>query len=109
MRAMVGPGQRSCYVELRKPTGSPDGYGQPPTTYQFVTNIWADIRGVTKMEYTASRQAEAAIDATIIIPYGTVLEADWIIFYQGEIYDIQSQSGVGYREGIRLLCRVRQR
>jgi SPP1 family predicted phage head-tail adaptor len=107
---MIGPGQRNRYVALYKPDAGQDGYGQPLSTYSFVGFVWADIRPVTQHEYVASRQTEARIDAVFRLPWRTArdVQATWIIVYDGQTYDIQSQGMIGYHEGLQLLTRVRQ-
>jgi SPP1 family predicted phage head-tail adaptor len=105
---MVGPGQRNRRVTLMQPTPGEDGYGQPLTTYSWVADVWADIRGATSREYTASRQTESAIDAVMRLPYRQDIQATWVVVYEGRLYDIQSQFEIGHREGIQLLTRERQ-
>lgn len=107
-RAAATAGARNNLVSLMQPDTTPDAYGQPPGTYLWVADVWADVRPTNAREYTASRQTEAAIDAVIKIPYRTDIKATWVVVYETRIYDIQSFSEIGYREGIQILARARE-
>jgi SPP1 family predicted phage head-tail adaptor len=101
-------GQRNNLVTLMKPDGLVDDYGQPSGNYVYVDKVWADVRPVNQREYSSSRQAEAAIDATIRLPFRGDVAATWIVMYGGQLYDIQSMAEVGYHEGLDIFARARQ-
>jgi SPP1 family predicted phage head-tail adaptor len=107
-RRAPAAGQRNNLVWLYKPDGVIDDYGQPSGQYLPVEQVWADVRPVTQKEYSSSRQAEAAIDATIRLPYRGDIAATWVVIYQGTMYDIQSMAEIGYREGLDIYARARQ-
>ena len=107
-KQMPGAGERNNLITYMAPDAGEDGFGQPLGTYSFVDKVWADVKPATAREYTSSRAAEAAIDCIIKAPFRTDILATWIILYAGQLYDIQSTAQIGYREGLQILCRVRQ-
>jgi SPP1 family predicted phage head-tail adaptor len=95
-------------IKLQQPTGAPDEYGQPGTVYVDVATVWAAYKPVNLREYAASRQAEAAIDATFKIRWRTDLKATWRILYRDLVFDIQSYFEIGHAEGLEILARGRE-
>ena len=106
--AALDVGELDRRITLQKPTGGPDAYGQPGTTFVNVAVVWASYKPVTLREYVASRQAEAAIDATFRIRWRTDVSATWRILYRNLVFDIQSYVEIGKAEGLEILARARE-
>jgi SPP1 family predicted phage head-tail adaptor len=101
-------GELDKQITLQAPNGAPDDYGQAAPTYADVATVWASYKPAPLREYSASRAAEAAIDATFRIRWRTDLQATWRIRYGELVFDIESYAEIGRREGLEILARALQ-
>jgi SPP1 family predicted phage head-tail adaptor len=101
-------GELDRLITLQAPSGAPDDYGQAAPTYSDVATVWASYKPAPLREFSASRAAEAAIDATFRIRWRSDVQATWRIQFGELSFDIASYAEIGRREGLEILARARQ-
>lgn len=91
-------------IRIEQATTEDDAYGEPIKTWAVFDHVWAEVLPLSAREQFQAQQVNRDITLKIRIHYRSDLTEQMRLIFDGEYYDIQGITEIGFREGIELLC-----
>ena len=81
-------GRLDCWVQLKHPVETLDGYGDPVKTWALADAAWAGIEPLKGREFFEAQQVNAELTVRVVLRYRTDVASTWRVEHEGHTYEV---------------------
>jgi len=100
---LIDVGKLNRRITIEGATSAANVYGEPIKTWARLTNLWAEVLPLSAREQFQAQQVNREISLKVRIHYRTDVTEQMRLVFDGNYYDIQGITEIGFREGLELL------